>query len=88
MNDSTAAAVTWATVAAQRAILAGELDRLAADQWNEPSLCQGWQVRHVVAHLIGEATTTRTRQNPGRRRRRPARIPAQRVYPLRRAAPR
>ena len=61
MNESTAATVTWATVAAQRAILADELDRLESDQWNEPSLCQGWQVRHVVAHLIGEATTT-----PGR----------------------
>ena len=65
MNDNTAEAVTWATVAAQRAILAGELDRLAAEQWNEPSLCQGWQVRHVVAHLIGEATTTRTRAVAG-----------------------
>ena len=65
MNDSTAGAVTWATVAAQRAILADELDRLGADQWNEPSLCQGWQVRHVVAHLIGEATTTRTRAVAG-----------------------
>jgi uncharacterized protein (TIGR03083 family) len=65
MNDSTAAAVTWATVAAQRAILADELDRLAAGQWNGPSLCQGWQVRHVVAHMIGEATTTRTRAVAG-----------------------
>jgi uncharacterized protein (TIGR03083 family) len=65
MNDSTAAAVTWATVAAQRAILADELDRLAADQWNQPSLCQDWQVRHVVAHLIGEATTTPARAVAG-----------------------
>ena len=65
MNDSITAAVTWATVAAQRAILAGELDRLTADQWNEPSLCQGWQVRHVVAHLIGEAAITRTRAVAG-----------------------
>ena len=65
MNDSTDAVVTWATVAAQRAILADELDRLAADQWNQPSLCQGWQVRHVVAHLIGEATTTPARAVAG-----------------------
>ena len=65
LNDSAAAAVTWATVAAQRAILAGELDRLAPDQWYQPSLCHGWQVRHVVAHMIGEATTTRSRAVAG-----------------------
>jgi uncharacterized protein (TIGR03083 family) len=65
MNDNTDAAVTWATVATQRTMLAHEIDRLTADQWNEASLCQGWQVRHVVAHLIGEATTTKTRAIAG-----------------------
>jgi uncharacterized protein (TIGR03083 family) len=60
MND-TDVAITWATVAAQRTILADQLERLTADEWNEASLCEGWQVRHVVAHLIGEATTTKTR---------------------------
>ena len=47
----------WDAVAAQRAILAGELDRLEPDQWDQPSLCRDWRVRHVVAHMIGEATT-------------------------------
>lgn len=36
MNDSTGAAVTWATVAAQRAILAGELDRLRQTSGTNP----------------------------------------------------
>jgi uncharacterized protein (TIGR03083 family) len=65
VNDCSAMAVTWATVAAQRGGLAGELDRLGPDQWNQPSLCEGWQVRHVVAHMIGEATTTRSRAVAG-----------------------
>ena len=38
-------------IAADRRDLAGVLDGLSAEQWDAPSLCDGWAVRHVVAHL-------------------------------------
>lgn len=37
---------------AERAELADFLDTLTAEQWEAPSLCAGWRVRDVVAHLI------------------------------------
>jgi uncharacterized protein (TIGR03083 family) len=36
----------------ERRDLADFLDALAPEQWETPSLCQGWSVRDVVAHLI------------------------------------
>jgi uncharacterized protein (TIGR03083 family) len=45
-----------AAVAAERLGLAALLDDLAPHEWDAPSLCAGWSVRHVVAHL-----TTATR---------------------------
>ena len=39
----------------------GLADRLAAappETWDAPSLCEGWQVRHVVAHLTMPARLT------------------------------
>jgi uncharacterized Actinobacterial protein TIGR03083 len=38
-------------IAAERRELAGMLSRLSPDQWRGPSLCVGWTVAHVVAHL-------------------------------------
>jgi uncharacterized protein (TIGR03083 family) len=38
-------------IAAERRDLADVLDGLTAQQWDAPSLCAGWSVRHVVAHL-------------------------------------
>ena len=38
-------------IAADRRELAGVLDGLSAEQWDAPTLCDGWAVRHVVAHL-------------------------------------
>jgi uncharacterized protein (TIGR03083 family) len=40
-----------ACVAAERRELADVLDGLTPAQWNAPSLCHGWAVRHVVAHI-------------------------------------
>jgi uncharacterized protein (TIGR03083 family) len=37
--------------AAERERLAGLLAALAPDQWGTPSLCAGWAVREVVAHM-------------------------------------
>lgn len=36
----------------ERRDLADLLDTLRPDQWDQPSLCDGWSVRDVVAHLI------------------------------------
>ena len=36
---------------AQRLSLAGLLEQLSADEWRQPSLCTGWTIRDVAAHL-------------------------------------
>lgn len=41
----------WRTTDAQRAGLADLLAGLTPDQWATPSLCQGWRVQEVAAHL-------------------------------------
>jgi uncharacterized protein (TIGR03083 family) len=38
-------------IAAQRAELAKVLAGLPASRWDEPTLCAGWRVREVVAHI-------------------------------------
>lgn len=38
-------------IAGERRELADLLDSLSADQWDAPTLCTGWRVREVVAHL-------------------------------------
>ncbi|MFK0259441.1 maleylpyruvate isomerase family mycothiol-dependent enzyme [Streptomyces sp. NPDC090445] len=40
-----------AAIAAERRELADLFDGLRADQWDAPSLCDGWRVREVVAHM-------------------------------------
>lgn len=37
---------------AEREDLLELLERLTPDQWNVPSLCEGWTVRDVVTHLL------------------------------------
>jgi uncharacterized protein (TIGR03083 family) len=41
----------WDGIDDQRARTAGLLEGLTPDQWEHPSLCDGWTVRHVAAHL-------------------------------------
>ena len=41
----------WTTVDAERAGLAELLEGLPAEDWERPSLCAGWRVRDVAAHL-------------------------------------
>lgn len=43
---------TQQLVAAQRRHLAAQLALLAPADWERATLCDGWTVRHVVAHLI------------------------------------
>jgi uncharacterized protein (TIGR03083 family) len=41
----------WRAIDAERLSLADLLDGLTAEQWEVPSLCAGWRVRDVAAHL-------------------------------------
>lgn len=41
----------WQAIDTERARLADLLDGLSEAQWEAPSLCAGWRVRDVVAHL-------------------------------------
>ena len=39
-------------IAAERCQVADLFDTLSDEQWSTPSLCSGWTVRHVAAHLV------------------------------------
>ncbi len=41
----------WPTIHAERKALAADLDGLPARGWETPTLCEGWTVRDVVAHM-------------------------------------
>ncbi|MGY1813660.1 maleylpyruvate isomerase family mycothiol-dependent enzyme [Blastococcus sp. SYSU D00820] len=41
----------WAVVDSERASLADLLEELSDEEWERPSLCAGWRVRDVAAHL-------------------------------------
>ncbi|MFI5942573.1 maleylpyruvate isomerase family mycothiol-dependent enzyme [Streptomyces uncialis] len=49
----------WTMVHTERAALIQDLAGLDDAQWEVPSLCAGWTVHDVVAHLIDTARTTR-----------------------------
>ncbi|KOX12446.1 maleylpyruvate isomerase family mycothiol-dependent enzyme [Nocardiopsis sp. NRRL B-16309] len=53
MND------VWKLVHAERRALIADLSGLAPDRWSVPSLCEGWTVHDVAAHLVDSARTTR-----------------------------
>jgi uncharacterized protein (TIGR03083 family) len=42
---------SWRVIAAQRRALADLLDELSDVEWETPSLCAGWRVRDVAAHV-------------------------------------
>jgi uncharacterized protein (TIGR03083 family) len=46
----------WATIAAERGALASDLADLTPAQWDTASLCAGWTVRDIVAHLSATAS--------------------------------
>jgi uncharacterized protein (TIGR03083 family) len=48
----------WNAIRAERASLVDALAGLPDDAWQRPSLCTGWSVREVVAHLIATAQMT------------------------------
>lgn len=46
----------WRAAARERAALADDLATLTPEQWRQPSLCRGWDVEEVVAHLTAAAS--------------------------------
>jgi uncharacterized protein (TIGR03083 family) len=48
----------WAMTDTERAAFADLTDSLTPAQWDEASLCDGWKVRDVVAHLNGGSVLT------------------------------
>jgi uncharacterized protein (TIGR03083 family) len=51
----------WALAHAERAALAEDLAGLGAEQWRHETLCGGWDVEQVVAHLTAAASLGRWR---------------------------
>jgi uncharacterized protein (TIGR03083 family) len=48
----------WPVVHAERRALAADLDGLTPEQWQTPSLCTGWTVHDVLAHMVSTAKLT------------------------------
>lgn len=48
----------WAMIHAERGALAADLAGLTDEQWSTPSLCRGWSVRDVLAHMTATAKMT------------------------------
>ncbi len=47
----------WTAIDDQRRALVHLLDGLSEQEWRQPSLCDGWTVRQVAAHLALQNTT-------------------------------
>ncbi|MGE9782543.1 maleylpyruvate isomerase family mycothiol-dependent enzyme [Janibacter sp. G368] len=48
----------WDRVHAERRALADDLEQLTDEQWRTASLCDGWSVHDVAAHLVANALAT------------------------------
>jgi len=48
----------WDVIHSERKSLADDLARLSSNQWTTPSLCSGWTVRDVLAHMTATARMT------------------------------
>ncbi|MDO6145331.1 maleylpyruvate isomerase family mycothiol-dependent enzyme [Paenarthrobacter aurescens] len=51
--------IVWPVVHHERRALLQDLEPLPAAQWKTQSLCAGWDVHDVLAHVIDSAKTTR-----------------------------
>lgn len=49
---------TWALIHAERTSLADTIAELTPEQWNAASLCDGWTVGFVAAHVLAGAEQT------------------------------
>ena len=52
-------AALWSGVHEERLMLAHDLESLRPEQWAARSLCSGWDVHDVLAHLIDSSKSTR-----------------------------
>lgn len=52
---------TWTSIRDGREAFADYLDGLSADEWTKPSLCEGWTVRDVAAHMLVIPTVAKGR---------------------------
>lgn len=48
----------WDTIVQERQALAEELGTLTEQEWATPSLCAGWTVKDVAAHVISSPQMT------------------------------
>ncbi|MGW9403611.1 maleylpyruvate isomerase family mycothiol-dependent enzyme [Arthrobacter sp. NPDC055585] len=49
----------WPAVHEERRALIADLENLPDDAWQTPSLCPGWSIHDLLAHLVDTARTTR-----------------------------
>jgi uncharacterized protein (TIGR03083 family) len=52
---------TWQLIAAERSRLVDALDELTDQEWDAPSLCDGWRNRDALAHIVATAEVTPAR---------------------------
>jgi len=43
-------------IVSERESMLRTLEKLPTTEWDHPTLCEGWQIRHVIGHLISGAT--------------------------------
>ncbi|MGA8206853.1 MAG: maleylpyruvate isomerase family mycothiol-dependent enzyme [Candidatus Dormiibacterota bacterium] len=55
------AAKWWPFIHAERAALIADLENISDAGWSTPSLCAGWTVRNVLAHMTDVAKLTPSR---------------------------
>ena len=53
------AASPWPVIHMERGALADDLNGLSDAQWQTPSLCQGWSVHDLLAHIVATAEMTK-----------------------------
>lgn len=49
---------TWSSIHEERQALASDVAGLGPGQWSTPSLCTGWTVEDVLAHMVATAKMT------------------------------
>src|SRR2546423_829548 len=49
---------TWQMIRSERAALVDALGKLSDADWDKPSLCGGWTVHDVLAHMVATAEMT------------------------------
>jgi uncharacterized protein (TIGR03083 family) len=77
---------SWQVVVSQRLAIADLLAALSEADWEQPSLCAGWRVRDVAAHVTGDAARALASQRTQRlsvKAKSPERLPPKRTADMR-----